>query len=136
MSRSQATASASDDSGGQQAVFSVDLDGEQLNHIPSSVHPLLASVTRLNLANNRFVEAPILNGLTSLQSLTLAHNCISKVCVLLLCYLPSLLTDPNGLLTFVIHQKQSCPACSCCRGTSLAFKASSNAFFVFYTMKT
>lgn len=79
MARSQATASTAGDSGGQRSGLSVDVDGEQLNHIPPTVHHLLEAATRLNLANNCFVEVPGLNVLSNLQSLSLAHNCISQV---------------------------------------------------------
>lgn len=64
---------------GKAAAITVNLDGEQLNHIPSSLHEMLEGVTHLNLANNSFLELPGLDGLTSLQSLSLAHNSISQV---------------------------------------------------------
>ena len=79
ISRSQATASTSVDSSGQQAGTRIGVDGEQLNHIPSTVHHMLMQATSLNLANNCFVVIPALEGLTNLQSISLAHNCITEV---------------------------------------------------------
>ena len=86
MSRSQLSASQSGDRGQQQGGVGLDLDGEQLNHIPPTVHHLLTLVTRLNLAHNSFVEVPALDGLASLQALSLAHNSIRKVSLLILPY--------------------------------------------------
>lgn len=57
----------------------LDLDGEQLNHIPSNVLQMMGDVTHLNLANNSFVDVPDLGALTSLSSLSIANNSITQV---------------------------------------------------------
>ena len=69
----------------------IELDGEQLNHIPTPVHPKLAAATYLNLAHNSFVEVPALGELKSLQSLNLSHNSITQVSNLRSCPLLCLL---------------------------------------------
>lgn len=69
--------------GSTEALREVRLDAEQLDSIPAEVTDALGSATHLYLQHNCFVDTRRLGGLPQLRFLSLAHNAITEVTIIL-----------------------------------------------------